>query len=50
VISKTYEGQQNNPDCGEPPHTFLSLIMTRQFDKIETGRLRNGRAYQKVSL
>jgi len=42
VISKTYEGQQNNPDCGEPPHTFLSLIMTRQFDKIETGPLRKG--------
>jgi hypothetical protein len=42
VISKTYEGVQNNSDCGEPPHTLLNLVMTRQFDKIETGPLRPG--------
>ena len=51
VISKTYEGPQNNPDCGEPPHTYLAMVMTRLLDKIETGPLRHGgRVYQKASF
>jgi len=51
LITKTYEGPQNNPDCGEPPHTFLGMVMTRQLDKIENGPLRHsGRVYQKVGF
>jgi len=51
VISKTYEGQQNNADCGEPPHTFLNLVMTRQLDRIETAPLRHGTpVFQKVRV
>jgi hypothetical protein len=41
-ITKTYEGPQTNSNCGKPPHTFLDVTMTRQFDKIETGPLRPG--------
>jgi hypothetical protein len=50
VISKTYEGPQNNPDCGEPPHTLLGLVMTRQFDKLEVPLRHGGLVYQKQSF
>ena len=51
VISKEYVGPQNNRDCGTAPHTDLQLVMSRQFDKIETGPLRHGgRVFQKVGF
>ncbi len=50
VISKTYEGPQNNSDCGEPPHTFLSLVMTRQLDKVEVPLRHGGLVYQRQSF
>jgi hypothetical protein len=47
VFSKTYIGPKKSDDCGDPPQTFLDLIMTRQFDKLEVPLRHGVPVYQK---